>query len=59
MVAMVGAHPVHGGHMDITSNTWQARLWTRSSSYFGIFRVDSDLGAPSKVVAHLIIYKTH
>ena len=59
MAVMVGAWPTHGGRVDITSNTWWARLWTRSSSYFGIFRVDSDLGASSKIAAHMMIYKTH
>ena len=59
MAAMVGVRLAHEGRMDITSNTWRAQLWTRSSSYFGIFHVDSDLGAYNKIVAHLMICKTH
>ena len=59
MAAMVGVRLAHEGRMDITSNTWRAQLWTRSSSYFGIFRVNSDLGTTSKIAAHLMIYKTH
>ena len=47
--AMVGARSVHDRHEDIPPNTQRVRTSLTSGPVIGIFQLDSDLGACTKV----------
>lgn len=45
--------------MDNSTNRWRAWFSLTSGPNFGIFRAYSGLGIQSKVVALILLYKTH
>jgi hypothetical protein len=57
--AMVGARPAHGGRVGSLPNRWRVTECPTSGHKHGIFQAYSVLGVLRKVVAHMMIYKTH